>query len=387
MKKTFYPNFVCFSLIFCTISCYSPVQQHGDVIKFDLTKTYSEQEYVLENIAEVNYLPLETRDDFLVAGTFAYMDAEQIIIKDQHYLRSQLFFFDRTTGTALSTLNRKGRGGNEYIRIDAFSCDKSAKEIFILDASQKTVLVYGFDHSFKRRFEVYKDCVEMIEYDNTSLLIYIEQDTISKPFLLISKENGQVMQTLDVTVGKRLNAMQAQIGKMVTEARMIGVSASLVSSDDGVLISDWACDTLYHFDFRGVLKPIAIRTPSAHEMKPCQRLHITGDNGRFVFFNSTLLPEMMNSRLIDSEHWRYAYDRQERKIVTPRFMLADDPTGAVWHGNQWGNQYGAYMMCELKAEKLYAAYRSGKLEGRLNEIAATIKEDDNPVLMTVKFHK
>jgi hypothetical protein len=384
LKKTVYSIFFFF-FIFCIVSCRASIQQHGSVIEFDLAKTYPEQEYNLHEIAEVTYLPLESRDDFLVAGTISYLDTEQVIINSSR--RDRLFFFDRNTGTALRMLDHQGRSGNEYNSIDAFFCDQSAKEIFILDARKKMVLVYDFDQIYKRSFELPDNCVNMLGYDKSSLLIYIEQDTISKPFLFISKEDGRLLHTLDVTVGTRLNKMRARIGNIDSEASMLGVSASLVSTDDGILISDWACDTLYLLDNQGILAPVAIRKPSAHEMKPCWRLHLKGDNGRFVFFLSTLLPDVVSGTFINSEYRRYVYDRQEHKIVIPRFVLADDPTGAVWNGKRWENQYGKYMLCELKAEDLYVAYREGKLQGSLHEIAAALQEDDNPVLMVVKFNK
>ena len=76
IKKTCYPIFVCLIFAFCMLGCLSSVPQHGIVIEIDLTKTYPEQEYVLQDIAEVSYLPLETRDDFLIDGTISYVDME-----------------------------------------------------------------------------------------------------------------------------------------------------------------------------------------------------------------------------------------------------------------------------------------------------------------------
>ena len=38
-----------------------------------------------------------------------------------------------------------------------------------------------------------------------------------------------------------------------------------------------------------------------------------------------------------------------------------------------------------RAEKLLKDYNDGKLEGELKEIASKLKEDDNPVLMLIKF--
>ncbi|WP_187367578.1 hypothetical protein [Bacteroides bouchesdurhonensis] len=38
-----------------------------------------------------------------------------------------------------------------------------------------------------------------------------------------------------------------------------------------------------------------------------------------------------------------------------------------------------------RAEKLLKDYNDGKLEGELKEIASKLKEEDNPVLMLIKF--
>ena len=38
-----------------------------------------------------------------------------------------------------------------------------------------------------------------------------------------------------------------------------------------------------------------------------------------------------------------------------------------------------------RAEKLLKDYNDGKLEGELKEIASKLKEEDNPVLMLLKF--
>ncbi|WP_455961778.1 hypothetical protein [Bacteroides bouchesdurhonensis] len=38
-----------------------------------------------------------------------------------------------------------------------------------------------------------------------------------------------------------------------------------------------------------------------------------------------------------------------------------------------------------RAEKLLKDYNDGKLEGELKEIASKLKEEDNPLLMLIKF--
>ena len=39
------------------------------------------------------------------------------------------------------------------------------------------------------------------------------------------------------------------------------------------------------------------------------------------------------------------------------------------------------------ASELIEAYKEGKLKGRLNEIAAKLNEDSNPVIMLIKYKK
>jgi hypothetical protein len=41
----------------------------------------------------------------------------------------------------------------------------------------------------------------------------------------------------------------------------------------------------------------------------------------------------------------------------------------------------------LEAHELVESYERGELKGQLKEIAATLKEDDNPVIMPVKHKK
>jgi hypothetical protein len=42
---------------------------------------------------------------------------------------------------------------------------------------------------------------------------------------------------------------------------------------------------------------------------------------------------------------------------------------------------------KLEADDLVAAYENGHLKGKLKEVAEYLKEDDNPVIMLVKYKK
>ena len=335
---------------------------------------------MLQEIAEVTYLPLETQDDFLVSGSIGYMDMGQIILNN----RNQLFFFDRNSGSPSGILNRKGNSGKEYNRIDAFVFDKNAGEIFIANSNRKEILVYDLNQQFIRSFET-MDYQQMVDYDSQTLLVYRQQkDSTSTPFFLISKDNGEVIQELDIVSGPRLDGFSVQLpnGSSAT-AHISGKSGSLTSTKNDVLISEWSCDTMYRFDYRGALVPVAVRKPTAEKMEPRWLLHLSGENKLFFMFTATCIKGFTPGMVLDIEYRYIAYDKQEQKLVTPRFVNTDDPTGSVWKGKSL-DQFGTDLVVSLSADRLYTAYEEGKLRGRLQEIASTLKEDDNPVLMLVK---
>jgi hypothetical protein len=81
------------------------------------------------------------------------------------------------------------------------------------------------------------------------------------------------------------------------------------------------------------------------------------------------------------------YDRQEKAIF--RYTVYND---------DYSNKRQAFMnrgpvngeiatLQNLTAYHLVEAYRQGQLKGRLKEIAATLDEEDNPVIMLVKHKK
>ena len=42
---------------------------------------------------------------------------------------------------------------------------------------------------------------------------------------------------------------------------------------------------------------------------------------------------------------------------------------------------------KIEADELFEAYEKGQLKGKLKEIAAKLKEEDNPVIMLIKHKK
>ena len=79
-------------------------------ITVDVTKgSYSKKELVLQDFMDVEYIPLETNDEFVNQGFVQAVGKEFILVKN-YKDDGDIFVYDRT-GKAIRKINRKGQGG------------------------------------------------------------------------------------------------------------------------------------------------------------------------------------------------------------------------------------------------------------------------------------
>ena len=57
--------------MFLFFGCGNGDPKVGDVITVDVTKSYPEKELILQDLFDIEYVPLETRDGFVTLGTVA----------------------------------------------------------------------------------------------------------------------------------------------------------------------------------------------------------------------------------------------------------------------------------------------------------------------------
>ena len=78
---------------------------------------------------DVEYIPLETNDDFVNQGFVQAIGKEFILVKNYRD-DGDIFVYDRT-GKAIRKINRKGQGGEEYISCRSVTLDEENNEMFI----------------------------------------------------------------------------------------------------------------------------------------------------------------------------------------------------------------------------------------------------------------
>ena len=183
-------------LLFALAGCGKDKQSTNELITVDVTKNYPEKELTLQDFMDVEYIPLETNDEFVTQGKVMAIGAEVILITNWAN-DGNLFVFDRKTGKALKKINRKGQGGEEYVGITEVVLDEANKEIFVIAYTGSKISVYDLDGNFKRSFKAVgtESHINTFNYDRDNLISYVPDNSLENPsnaippyYLIFSKQ-------------------------------------------------------------------------------------------------------------------------------------------------------------------------------------------------------
>ena len=102
------------SLLF---GCGDGKQKESDgLIRVDVSKSYPKKELILQDLFDIEYVPLETTDEMLTEGHIQYISDNYMIFKNLGRMAGEIFIFDRQ-GKAVRKINRLGQSGEEYLNI------------------------------------------------------------------------------------------------------------------------------------------------------------------------------------------------------------------------------------------------------------------------------
>lgn len=355
----------------------------------DFSREYPSKEFYIQDLGEVEYIPLETSKKVLWGGDDRIRVSDSLIVV---YNDESTFYIFNRKGKCLSHFNRKGKSGEEYIYIDDFTVDFKQEELFVTDIYRANrILVYDFKGNYKRVLSLASGLGQKImDYDPEYLLgcnidLVQKSDTTNgnRPYYLISKKDG-TLHFLDIVLENPVSSDVVQrlasggVQKWTIDAR------PMVKNGDRIILSDWSLDTIYAFD-KGVLHPLLVKTLSVGTMDPCWIPYVTLKSKRYTFIS--------------------AYERPngipQTGIVFTRDLVYDHNTGEIYKYSFVNNDYADHLeisiktltgelpknygMNSLSAFRLVKAYKEGKLQGKLKEVASRLDEEDNPVLMLVKF--
>ena len=378
-------------LLLVMTSCGSDNTSTDGFITVDVTKSsYSpKKELVLQDFMDVEYIPLETNDEFVNQG---YVNAigEKYIIVTNYREDGDIFVYDRN-GKAIRKINRKGQGGEEYISCLKIILDEENEELFINDFLARKIKVYDLEGNFKRSFKQKQEgdtqfYGEIFNYDKNNLICYDECNA-DIPFLLISKKDESITREIITPFKEKKLFIQLLRYEGGTRAAGPGPYSRITPFKGNWILLEPSSDTIYTLMPDCSLRPFIAKTPPVHTLDPEFYLILKLVSDRYYFMES--IKNVYDFRKEEGFPKTYfVYDTQEKDFFSyiiyngdysykrELYMVMFTPINAK--GELWAT-IDAFDLCK--------DYKEGKLKGKLKDIAAKLGEDDNRVIMLVKPKK
>ena len=118
------------------------------LVTIDVKADYPEKELTLQDFMEVEYIPLETNDEFITQGSVKAIGRDYLVVTNR-INDGNIYMFDRKTGKGVRKINRMGQGAEEYAFINGIVLDEDNGEMFVNSASMKKIFVYDLQGNFK----------------------------------------------------------------------------------------------------------------------------------------------------------------------------------------------------------------------------------------------
>ena len=329
-------------LLFALAGCGKDKQSTNELITVDVTVSYPKKELILQDFMDVEYIPLETKDDFICQGLVLAI-GKDIILARNRIRDGDIFIYDRKTGKGLKKINREGQGGEEYTFIQRIVLDEKQNEIFVLDHFSRKISVSKQDGTTKQIQIPFKEKISMaVNYSDKAKDIY---------YNVIPDNYNPIIPYFDCWV-----------------------------------LVEQSSDTVYKYRSDHKMIPIIARTPSVQSMNPEVFLFLGILTNRYYFMETVkkeynfethegfpttdLLYDKQEKAIF--EYIVYNNDYSEKRAVNMKSLPVDDKI-ASWQS--------------IEASQLIEDYEKGKLKRRLKEIAASLDEESNPVIMLIKHKK
>ncbi len=404
--KNLYLILVLSALVACTGSSQkekpacvnTPVEPFTGLPVFDLQGQYPKKEIILQDIADVRYVVLETGDSSLV-GTRTILMTDSLIVTVNK--KSDVIFFDKS-GKYLHSFNHTGMSGEEYGDVVSGYCiDEKAREIFIYDGLQSRIEVYDYGGAYRRTLKLPQNRMfasSIFEYDENFLFgedyrlvdSLIGKYPVNKtPYYKISKKDGKLT-SIPITVKERIrDGLSYTVGDGASGGYVSLSMSPVARLGSDILIADYSLDTAYAYRDDHLI-PLTVRRNHTSENNIPILATVDVMTGRYLLWYTIVKDiDVKNNRVSDPV--AYLYDRftneycrvdlVNRDVVSatnvPAFRMRLSANYHVVPENYAIQCYPAEELIELNGQ--------GKLKGELKEIASKLNDEDNPVLLIAKF--
>ena len=358
-------------------------------LTIDVTKKYPQKELKLQDFMDVEYIPLETTDEFVCQGAVVAIGKDILLVRN--IIRDGNIYVFYRNGLGLRKFNRMGQGPGEYLLYFDVFLDETNAEIIIEESAFKKKLIYDLHGNFLRN--IHKDDTRWFvarNFDDESLfckdISYMMESkgADNQRFVLISKQDGSLVKDFRIYFKKRVEwGVTNRAGNAGGSPRLFPI----VPYNDRWLLMEPSSDTIFCVLPDYSMTPFMARTPSIQSMKPAIFLLPCIFTERF-YFMETVKMEYDFTRNEGFPKTHLAYDRLENTLFEYTVFNDDFLEKGPLDFTVQETSNSEIAFCQkLEAYELLEAYQKGQLKGKLKEIAAELEEESNPVIMLVKYKK
>ena len=225
---------------------------------------YPEKELILQDLMDVEYIALETTDDFITKGAVKAIGKDIMLVTNRGS-DGEILVFDKN-GKGLRKINRLGQSGEEYTQLTGLVLDEDNDEIFVKDNPARKIGVYDLLGNYKRSFKFTDTSYYnyIFNYDRDHLICYKSYPSEKgkrECHLIISKQDGRITHEIQIP-SKGIETPVVTEGEFVITPEFY---LTFPDRDKWILVNT-SSDTIFHYLPDGNLSPFIVRSPSISSM-------------------------------------------------------------------------------------------------------------------------
>lgn len=366
----------------------------------DLSKEYPIRDVSLNDIANIEYVPLETIDESLLPNMCVFFDVSEKYIITYDIVGGSVFLFTRQ-GKFIRKINYLGAGSKEYLGLNELIVDFENEELFIASFNNKAIFVYSFDGEYRRELPLKTYHMQVDPWYNYSeeyligcniFFDFKKQKSLDEsPYFLYNKRDGSMHSSKMKIPNRITSCLKAQVIK-IDESTSYGHRAylpikSMLQNGSEILLADFTLDTLYSLK-GNEMQPIAIQYPSVRSSDPPIVIAPSVYTDSFMFFRAISMyydekdewkpynevPQLVwNRRTNEIERWRVfnSMGQETKQLEEPYLANRSLPKNTI--------------SLYYTAANVIKAAETGRASKKLKDIASKLHEEDNHVVVIVEF--
>ncbi len=380
-------RYLYFSIV--ALILFSCASIDRELYEFDPRKVRDKEVFLSDIAEDIKYIPL---DDSIPIGRLGEISiGNDDIILDE--ATTGILRYD-LRGNLLNRIGSKGRGPNEYLYSMFFTRDNETGYIYNFSDRNNTVKVFSKEGNLVREFELDVGTAQInsIKFLNSNIFVQMSMQFDVNDFEWVVCD----------TLGRVLKTQKRHLPKFSAN---INAAGRPIVFDGGITYYNVWTDTIYSVDKDFREKPVLVVAPGGHRYP---RGYVPIDQIlQNIFFGVTRFIETQRYFLFQYHYHGYKMTIVDKETWTEstfqyeldEYGMFNDLDCGLWslpnfyyseNGDEYliGIQYPYQIIARAASEEFRDSHpKIPEKKIEFEELAASLEETDNPVIVMVRLKK